>query len=132
MRTSTRRPRWQDAATGPWGSDWERTKDRYWANPLLRKRCFWHQRFWLGQPMTYGQRQLNHLTYRRGGSPRFWQVKPMCRTCHGIETWLARALRALGIRRCHYVATYGVRWLITAAIFAPVWYPLLFVFHVWP
>lgn len=89
--------------------------------------------------MSYGERQLNHLTYKRGGSPRVWQVKPMCRTCHSIETFIAtKLIRPLSrifkvLRyRDHYVATYSVRWLITWAIFAPIWYPLVFVFHVIP
>jgi hypothetical protein len=127
--------KWQSRTNpnGPWNDDWERTKDRYWSNPFTRHRCFWHQRFWLGKPLSYAQRQLNHLTYRRGGSPHVWQVKPMCRTCHKIETGLARFLRVLGVKRHpHYVATYGVRWLITLAIFTPIWYPLVFIFHVVP
>lgn len=111
-----------------YGRDWQDYKDRYWSSPFTRKRCFWHR----GR-MSFGGRQLNHLSYARQSTPRWWQVKPMCRTCHKIETFLARALRALGVKKHpHYVATYGVRWLINLTVTAPIWYPLVFVFHVIP
>lgn len=128
MSTRTSK-QWVDASV-LYGPEWQETKRRYFASPYTRKRCFWCRR----SPADRKRHELHHLTYRRKARPFFWQVKPMCSTCHGIETTVSRVLKVLLRRRRvpHVTATYGVRWLINLAVLSPIWYPLVFVFHVIP
>lgn len=113
MTKSESMAQWSARVHGP---EWQAFKRRYWAHPLTRKRCFWCRR--------KGRRQLNHLTYRPypdSRPPRMWQVKPLCLTCHRVETWLTRRYRPGMSRRrqrwAHAYVTYGVRW----ALYAPLW-----------
>lgn len=109
-----------------YGPEWEEFKDRYWSHPLTRKRCFWCRR--ANRP---GRRrlQLNHLTYPRGRALRLWEVKPMCSTCHRVETWLTRRFRP-SMRRhrqrwAHAYVTYSVRW----ALYLPLWTLTAWTYH---
>lgn len=109
-----------------YGADWRRTRRRYLRSRWTRKRCFWCR--------TRGDRtnpiELNHLTYARGDRPRWWQVKPLCRRCHAVETFVTRVVRVFlpwsMKTRAHYLVTYGVRWvrnLVVAVLlaYAVVW-----------
>jgi hypothetical protein len=118
---------------------WEDTKRRYWASRFTRKRCFWCRR--------KSGLQLNHLTYALSGPTGacpLWVVKPLCRTCHKVETWLARKVRprlkrtvrvepvvGTGRRRrrvadrraqrwAHAYVTYAVRWSLNLAVWGVV------------
>lgn len=113
-----------------YGRDWQRTRNRYHASRWTRKRCFWCR--------TRGKRdnpiELNHLTYRRGDRPRWWQVRPLCRRCHKIETNVTRVVRVVlpwtgpvGKRNAHYVVTYLGRWLVNATALAPLWLPAAYL-----
>ena len=97
------------------GPGFEETKHRYWRSPFTRKRCFWCRR--------KGRLQLNHLTYLFSGETGrcpLWVLKPLCATCHGVETWLTRRVRrhlGRGAKRwAHAVVTYGVRWSGNVAV----------------
>lgn len=105
-----------------YGADWRETRQRYLASRWTRKRCFWCR--------TRGGRktnpiELNHLTYARGDRPRWWQVKPLCRRCHGVETVTTRVVRVFlpwnWKARAHYVVTYVGRWTINAAVLVPAY-----------
>jgi 5-methylcytosine-specific restriction endonuclease McrA len=92
-----------------YGPGWEETKRRYWASPYTRKRCFWCRR--------KDRLQLNHLTYQFSGETGrvpLWVLKPLCRRCHVVETWLTKRVRRRLARHAkpwaHAVVTYGVRW----------------------
>lgn len=97
------------------GPGWEATKSRYWNSPFTRKRCFWCRR--------KRRLQLNHLTYTRSdgtGRCPLWVLKPLCGTCHGIETWATRRVRrrlGRGAKQwAHAVVTYGVRWSVNVSV----------------
>lgn len=107
-----------------YGPGWTETRQRYWASTARwrRRRCFWCRR---GQPGTrWASRrrlQLNHLTYRLSdntGRCPLWALRPMCPTCHGIETWLTRRYDP-GRKQpwAHAIVTYAVRW----AMYVPMW-----------
>ncbi len=71
-----------------YGRGWEDTRRRYWASPFTRKRCVWC--------MARRATQLNHLTYLYSGPDGacpFWVLRPMCRTCHKVETWVTGKVR---------------------------------------
>lgn len=113
-----------------YGTAWVRTRTRYHASRWTRKRCFWcHTRGDRGNGI-----ELNHLTYRRGDRPWFWQVKPLCRRCHRIETVVTRVVRpllpwsgAFAKTRAHYVVTYLGRWLVNVTVLSPVWLTALYL-----
>jgi 5-methylcytosine-specific restriction endonuclease McrA len=107
-----------------YGPEWEATKRRYWSRSgwWIRRRCFWCRRARPGRSSwsARGMLQLNHLTYLFGvGNAPLWVLRPMCPTCHKIETWVTRKIRpALGrstgwrFRWAHAFVTFGVRWLL--------------------
>lgn len=112
------------------GPGWQDTRHRYWASsaPWRRRRCFWCRRANPGRRWSARRRlHLHHLTYvfsdDTGRCP-LWVLRPMCPTCHAVETWLARRLRP-GMARhrqrwAHAYVTYAVRWVANAALWAPL------------
>ena len=84
------------------GPGWAATRAAYWADPprWRRTRCYWCRRAdpRSGKRLWRSRRnlQLNHLTYRFSdstGTCPFWAVRPMCKPCHTVETWLTGRLR---------------------------------------
>jgi hypothetical protein len=113
-----------------YGPNWDNTKARWRRSRWTRKRCFWCRR------RKHVTIDAHHLLYPRppkmaGDVSIFW-LRPMCRTCHKIETWIARNRRkhmANGRKRyAHLYVTYGGRWLINITCWLPVIY-LWFRFH---
>jgi hypothetical protein len=102
-----------------YGPHWAETKRRWRAAWWTRKRCFWCRRS--------GPTDAHHLLYPRnrpaGDVSIFW-LRPMCRRCHKVETWLAREHRKhMPNRRkryAHIVATYGGRWCINVVVVLPL------------
>ena len=130
-RTVTRRgmmatlAEWSARVHGP---GWEETRRRYWESraPWRRRRCFWCRRGNPGARWAARRRlQLNHLTYvwsdGTGRCP-FWVLRPMCGSCHAVETWLTRRVRPGMARRrqrwAHAVVTFGVRWAVNLTAWA--------------
>jgi hypothetical protein len=123
-----------DEWSAQYGPAWERTKAEYWRKaarrPWMRRRCFWCRRRGRGVGFWSVQRslQLNHLTYRWGvGDAPLIVLRPMCPTCHAIETKITRMVRP-GMRRhrqayAHAFVTYLGRW----ALYIPVWALIILV-----
>jgi hypothetical protein len=126
---------WRDRI---WGPGWDATRRRYWRNPpsWRRRRCFWCRR---GQPgRRWSSRRglhLNHLTYRYShdhGRCPLWVLRPMCPTCHNVETWLTRRAVRPWLRRHprlrpweHLLVTYAGRWTINLAALTPLWWTMM-------
>lgn len=111
-----------------YGPDWYAFRRWYFTRWWLRKRCFWCRR----KPHPVTALQLNHLNYTRGDRPGWWQVRPMCRRCHRVETtlvrWLRPRLSPRRRRRAHYLVTFGVRWVGNLAVDLPL---LILTHRVW-
>lgn len=122
------------------GPGWVETRARYWHNPppWRRTRCYWcrradsaSMRLW----SSLGRLQLNHLTYvfsdGTGRCP-LWVLRPMCRTCHRVETWLTRRVRP-GMARhrqrwAHAYVTVGVRLAVDIVAWSVLAVPMLRIF----
>jgi hypothetical protein len=124
---------WRDVR---WGHNWTETRRRYWHNPppWRRRRCFWCRRGRPGARWWASRRglHLNHLTYRYShdhGRCPLWALRPMCPTCHTVETWLTRHAVRPCLRRHpwlrpweHAAVTYAGRWTINLAVLLPLWW----------
>lgn len=111
-----------------YGPEWNRTKQHYWqtvGRPWRRRRCFWCRRGHVTQPgkvrfwTTDRAPELHHLTYVFGyGDAPLFVLRPMCHTCHHIETTVTRMFFGEGFARrsrwAHAHVTYTVRWVINA------------------
>jgi hypothetical protein len=117
-----------------YGPEWLAFREWYLSRWWTRHRCFWCRTRgtggWHGNPI-----QLNHLTYAGGDVPRWWQVKPLCKRCHTVETAVTRWLRPrLPYRwrsRAHYLVTYGARWLSRGALLLVAWPAAQWVLSLW-
>lgn len=100
-----------------YGPNWTDTKRQWRSAWWTRKRCFWCRR------KKHVTIDAHHLLYPKGkpaGDVSIFLLRPMCRTCHKIETWLARRHRRHvenGRKRyAHLYATYLGRWCINASV----------------
>lgn len=114
-----------------YGDQWELTKRRWRDHPFTRhRRCFWCRRkrsLWVsGHRIVLDAHHLVYPRNRPAGEISIWLLRPMCRTCHKVETWMARGHRAHmrnGRKRyAHLLVTYLGRWAILWAALAPIVY----------
>jgi hypothetical protein len=111
-----------------YGPNWEATK-RHWRNAWwTRKRCFWCRR------IKHVTIDAHHILYPRkpipAGDVHIIWLRPMCRTCHKIETRIARHHRRHAApnrkRYSHFIVTYMGRWIINLLVILPI---IILYFH---
>jgi len=110
-----------DTFNQQYGAAWEDTKRRARQSRWTRKRCFWCRR---RRSVTI---QWHHLTYLFGvGDPPLWVLRPMCVSCHKVETWICRQVSSSQARHrwAHARVTYLGRWVIRGVPLGLVAYSL--------